>query len=515
LVQAPATIHSLDLSSDYAMSLVLPALAGHAPAGSVISLGNHPFYEAWWFERATVGLPHARAIWELAPFVVEGAGIAVVAWCAWVALGGLAAIACAVALVSISDGWRVVLGMSGGRVGTAFHAGALCAVLLILAGAGRAPNLSRRWLVALTVFTVAAGAVASSDSLVAATVVVPYVLAPCVWWCYARTKEALRIGAYAIVTGAAALLGGVILTAWMHSEHVIHSPFPVVFTTAASLVTNIDDLIGAWAGLGGGAFFGLPASGTNLLTFVAGVLCLAALAGVLWAMARRTYAFLHAASTGTAVPPARGLYIAFWSFVIATDLAVYLLTSVSGSLGPGDHYLLSAWVGVAALLGAFVIGRRFWATLLAAAAIFGILNVRTHIADGVPAFGVAPDSQLAYDIEHFTRDYGAQFGFSEYGDAAPITWETHLATKVYPLQPCGVPSGLCAFFIGISSWYTPIAHVHSFLLTDPRAGIAGGTITLPPADLGKPIAAEAFGGIWAVYVYSYDIASRVGPSGVL
>src|ERR1700728_957706 len=76
LAQARSTIHQLELNADYSMSLMLPALSGHAPAGSVITLGNHPFYEAWWFERATIGLPHFRFIWEAAPFAVEGAGIA-------------------------------------------------------------------------------------------------------------------------------------------------------------------------------------------------------------------------------------------------------------------------------------------------------------------------------------------------------------------------------------------------------------------------------------------------------
>jgi hypothetical protein len=158
LAQARDTVHQLDLDADYPMSFVLPALAGRAPAGSVITLGNHSYYEAWWFERATFGLPGWRTIWEAAPFVVEGVGIALVAWCAWVVLGRLAAVLSAVALVSITDGLRIILAMSSGRVGLTVHAGVFCAALLIVGGATRAPRLSRRALAAFTVFTVIFGA---------------------------------------------------------------------------------------------------------------------------------------------------------------------------------------------------------------------------------------------------------------------------------------------------------------------------------------------------------------------
>lgn len=42
LAQASALVHSLYLNADNASALVLAALAGHAPAGAVVNLGNHP-----------------------------------------------------------------------------------------------------------------------------------------------------------------------------------------------------------------------------------------------------------------------------------------------------------------------------------------------------------------------------------------------------------------------------------------------------------------------------------------
>jgi hypothetical protein len=512
LVQARSTIHQLELNADYSMSLVLPALSGHAPAGSVITLGNHPFYEAWWFERATIGLPHFRFIWEAAPFVVEAAGIALVAWCAWVAVGGLATILSGVALVSISDGWRGVLAMSGGRVGLAFHAGALCAALLIICAAARAPRLSRPLLAVFTVFTVIFAAAAATDYLILATVLVPYIVAPLLWWGYERSTAARNVALYAVATGLASIVGGALLVALMQGEHVIGSPYPVVFTAAASLATNLQNLISGWAGLGDGAFFGLAAHGVDdLLTFIAGALCLAALGGVVWALGRRVYAVLAGPGPRRVVSPARFLYVSFWGLVLATNVGLYLLTTVSNSPGIGDHYLLSAWIAVAALLGAFARRKRLVATLLVGVALFGAFNARTHIADGVPAFGSSPSTQVAGEIEHFAKAHGATIGYGEYWDAASVTWETRLDTQVYPLAVCGQPpSGLCPFYISISSWYTPRKGVRTYLLTDSRTTVSSGIILTPPRGFGKPIAKAAFGP-FGVFVYRYDLATRLGP----
>jgi hypothetical protein len=512
LAQARDTVRQLDLGADYPMSLVLPALSGQAPAGSIVTLGNHSYYEAWWFERLTIGLPHYRQIWEAAPFVVEGVGIAVVAWCAWVAIGRLAALLCTVALLSISDGLRIVVAMSGGRVGLTVHAGALCAALLIVGGAPRVPRLSRRALVAFTIFTVVFAAAAATDQLIAITVVIPYMLAPCLWWWHARSRQARDVCLYAVATGAAAIVLALIFVSVMQSEHIVHSFDPVLFATVASLTTNLQNLVGSWAVLGGGSFFGASASGSNLLTAVLGVICVVALVAAVWAVSRRAYALLAKAPPAPVTDSGRFLFVAFWAFVIATDLALYLGTQVSSDVVSGSHYLLSAWVAVAALLGAFVRSTRLRVTVLVGVAAFGLLTARAHIADGVPAYGPGPDQAQSAAIRDFARAHGATIGYAEYLDAPSVTWETALKTKVFPIGPCGGPaSGLCPFFIDINTWYTPRANTRTFLLTDSRPAITGGSVTAPPAAFGKPIASAAIPPAFTVYVYRDDIAAQLGP----
>ena len=510
LAQAADTIHQLDTDADYAMSLVLPALAGRVPAGSVITLGNHAYYESWWFNRATIGLPEWRFIWEAAPFVVEAAGIALVSWCVWVVLGRVAAVLCSVALLSITDGLRVFLAQSGGRVGLTFHAGALCAALLIIGRATRAPRVSRRTLVAVALFTVFFGTLAASDQLVAVTVVVPYMIAPCMWWWYERTRAAREVCLYALATGAVSLIAGSLLTSRMQAEGVVHSAFPVLFASVGTLTSNAENLIYSWTVLGGGTFFGLSASGQNLLTFAAGVLCLLALAGVLSGLSRRAYALLADTERERVIRAERFLFISFWGVMLAITLAIFLMTQVSIPTGSGTNYLLSGWVAVATLLGAFAQSTRLRSGLLLGVAAFGILTFRTHLASGVPAYGTGPTQLEVGDIEHFARVHGATIGYAQYLDAPTITWDAALKTQVYPVWPCGYASGLCPFFIGINSWYTPRGRVPTFLVTDSRPAATAGSITAAPAALGKPIAVAPFPP-FTVYVYRYDIAAKLGP----
>ncbi|HEY5389699.1 MAG TPA: hypothetical protein VIJ83_04015, partial [Solirubrobacteraceae bacterium] len=95
-------------NADNDAGFVLPKLAGTA-AGSQINLGYHTFYEWWIFARVTVGLPGARQLWELWPFVVSFAGFAVVAWCALVTLGRWAALLTVVVLLASGNSlWLVI-----------------------------------------------------------------------------------------------------------------------------------------------------------------------------------------------------------------------------------------------------------------------------------------------------------------------------------------------------------------------------------------------------------------------
>jgi hypothetical protein len=510
LAQAPALVHSLYLNADNASGLVLPALANHAPAGSVINLGNHAWYEAWWFMRATAGLGGHRSLWELAPIVAGLLGIAVVAACAWSAVGWLAGVLSAVMLVAASEVLRGVLYVPESHGLIILHTGVLCGALLIV---HRVVDGDKRKVpamaligVPLVLFTGAG----LTDQLLFASALGPFILAPALCWLRFRSRVWLTVTAFALTTAVLSALLAVLLTHVMQNRHVIHAPFPVTFVAVQALAVALQNLAGEFLSLGGGSFFGAPVSGVHLLTFISGALVLLALAAIARLLWRLT-----AAMESTVDPPAtqaasRELFTVYWGLVLVCVFAAFALTSVAAT--PTDsRYLLGAWAAVAALLGVLASAPLTRTLLILAVALFGVLNLRAELASGVAPAGVGPDQRVAGAIEHFARANGATVGYSGYWDAAPVTWETRLRVPVYPISACSMPTGFCAFAgAQISSWYQPRPHIRTLLLTDTRPGIPL-AVGAPPSSFGKPLAHKLVGEGFTVFLYNHDIAADLGP----
>lgn len=526
LAQAPALIHSLYLNADNATALVLPALAGHAPAGSIVNLGDHPWYEPWWYMRATAGLPGYRQLWEATPFVSGLLGIAAVAACAWFALGRLAALICAVALLAASEVLRGLLYTPETHGLIVLHLGVLCGALLLVHRWSRAEPAVLGRLLLLGVPLVLVTGAGFTDQLLLVSGLGPFVLAPLLCWLRLGSRVWRVVSAFAITTALLSGLLALLLAHVMQEQHVVHAPFPIDFVGPEAILTGLQNLLVAFTALGGGSFFGAAASGTNLLTFAAGALALLALAAtlrVLWHWSGRPAqaapprapapAYARAAGpvqdavTGAA---SRELFVAFWGLVLVFVLAAFALTQLSVSSG-NSRYLLGAWVAVAALLGILATQRVARIALVLAVAVFGALNIRAELAAGVPAFGSAPSQRLAGEIERFALAHGASVGYGGYWDSAPVMWETHFAIKLFPIQACDVPSGWCQFYNAyISNWYVPRAHTRTFLLTDTRPGIPL-EVTAPPASFGHPIAGESLGEGLTIYIYRNDIAAHLAP----
>jgi hypothetical protein len=119
-----------------------------------------------------------------------------------------------------------------------------------------------------------------------------------------------------------------------------------------------------------------------------------------------------------------------------------------------------------------------------------------------------PAGAVANGLLRFARANGLSVGYAGYWDASPLTWELRTKLQVYPVIFCG--RVLCRFpYHEISSWYTPRPGKRTFLVVDPTLAVLN-TLGGPPANLGKPIATASIQQI-TVFVYPYDIASRIGP----
>jgi hypothetical protein len=517
LAQASALVHNLYLSADNATALVLPALAGHASAGALVNLGDHPWYEPWWLMRATVGLPGYRALWEAAPFLyglLGGVGVAV---CAWWALGRLAGLLCAGVLLAASETQRGILYVPESHGLIALHLAALCGALLFVQRRAEDGRLTRRALVLVGVPLVLFTGAGFTDQLMLVSGLGPMVLAPLLCWWRLRSPPWRALSVFALATGA---LSGLLATLLTHVEQdhgVVHAAFPIDFVGSEAVLSGLQNLLSTLASLGGGAFFGAPASGANLLTFVAGALTLLALAAILRELWRWSTSAPLGRSAAAAAPlersstreGSRELFVAFWGLVLVLVLGVFALTSVSANAGDG-RYLVGAWAALAALLAILSTTPVARAVLLVGVAAFGVINVRAELAAGVQPAGPGPNQALAGRIESFVVAHGASVGYSGYWDSAPVTWETHLRVQVYPIDACGTPQGWCPVAgAQIGAWYTPRPHTRTFLLTDARPGIPL-AVTAPPASFGPPLAEEGLGEGLAVYVYDHDLAANLG-----
>jgi len=104
-------------------------------------------------------------------------------------------------------------------------------------------------------------------------------------------------------------------------------------------------------------------------------------------------------------------------------------------------------------------------------------------------------------------------GYAGYWDAETMRYEA--ALSVSPVVQCdaGETRVLCPDRLNArSARFTPAPATRSFLIVDPTPGGAHVVSTLPPyAILGPPLEGARFGPI-SVWVYAYDIASRLsGP----
>lgn len=534
IAQAPSLARGLYLNADNATALVLPALSGHAPPGAVVNLGDHPWYEPWWYMRATAGLPGYHQLWEIAPILLGLLGIAAVTACAWSALGPLGGVLCGTTLIAASETLRGDLYTPEVHGLVVLHLGVLCGALLIVNRWAAARQLTPLRLAALGIpFVIFTGA-GLTDQLLLVSGLGPFVLAPLICW-LRRVPGSRALAAFALGTALLAGLVALLLAHVMQEQHVVHAPFPIDFVAPAAIVNGLQNLVVAFLTLGGGAFFGESASGASLFTFIAGVLILIALGAVLralWGAATASVDAVPASTSGgaaassphgngvggqvaagrgnAAAGASRELFLAFWGLVLVFVLSAFALTQLSGDV-TNTRYLLGAWAALAALLGILAVSTATRVALLAGVTLFAALNVRAELATGVPPSGPAPGLRIAGEIERFAAAHGASVGYGGYWDSAPVTWETHQRVELFPIQACDAGSGWCVFYgAQISSWYVPRPGAHTFLLTDSRPGIPL-TVTAAPTSFGHPIAGESLGEGLTIYIYKNDLAAYLAP----
>lgn len=514
-VQAPATITQLYRNADQAAAIEMVQLARHAPPGTLIGFGDHPWDEAWWFMAATRGLPAHIQIWEAGPFALAVIAILLVCWSTLISLGRRAALMTAAALLSIGVSLRPMWFVVQGNPQLVPHIALLMlALLAVHRRAARGP-VSRPWLFIVGGVLAIVTAAAVTDLRFVPDGLLPFVAAPLMWWLRVRARSAKTVMLFSLSVASAALIGGELLSEVMHDAgfRTFLTAGRLSFTPVNSIPSFFGNALAAWATIADGSFGGALVNRAGLLVFALGVLALLALGAAMLLGVTQAVAWWRAGTRRhDADDPvdsqtgARKLFIGFWSLSLAGGLSSYVLIATIGYAAGNFRELLPAWVAVSALLGALAVRQYGRWALTTGVILFALITLRDNLTHGVLPYPPAYSQQTVAAVQRFVTSHGAVSGYAGYYDSYDITVGTNFGIDVYPVWPCpSAPHLLCHQVYGnVSSWYDPKPHTRTFVITDPGIGIA----QAPPSGLGHPIATARFAQ-YSVYIYDHDVAAQL------
>ncbi len=515
LTSLRSVVQSIYRSADSSSALTIGQAYPDRPAGSIVTLGNFPWYSTLWFEQLTRGLPAHREIWQVAPWMFSLAGVGMVAWSTVRAAGrwagtmaGLALACAAPPLLTYQFSWSV-------HAWTFFHVCLLGFFLVLWAIHGGRLGGSVLHLAGCAFLAAATAVGLASDTLLTPAGLAPFLVAGLALAVMLPAPAGRRIGASALGVSVVSAVGASIIGHAMRADGVHTYPFDLFFAPWNRIVPNARLSAQSLAFLFNGDFGGEKVAAKSVLTFAC---ALAILGGALWAALHlRDWGRAIRASiqertrAGLADDPARTAHVAFWGLAGTIMLVAFILSTT-----PVDRttsrYIITAGYAIAALLPVAAVRRGGWARPAVVIGLCVILTgsvaalVRRDLQDTAAHF---PGPALSGPLDRLAKEQGLRYGYAGYWDASPLTWQSDGTVEIYPVRGCpGTVSGLCPFqFHQISSWYSPKPGVRTFLLSDPAQPLGA---LAPSRALGPPELVRHIGAA-TVYVYGYDIASKFSP----
>jgi len=204
--------------------------------------------------------------------------------------------------------------------------------------------------------------------------------------------------------------------------------------------------------------------------------------------------------------PTRSLYITYWVGSAVIACAAFWVAG-SGPTTTHESYYATVIFSVAAVIPLALSSASPARRLIPVGVSIYFASSLAGLASGyvIVSTGLAQSAPI---VTRLARENHATAGYSNFTDASGLTWGTHERVVVRPLANCPTETGvnLCPGFQDyLASWYVP-RNRRTFLLIDATSA----EVNALPSGLGKPLAAYAFGAM-QMYIYPYDIASRLGP----
>jgi hypothetical protein len=425
--------------------------------------------------------------------------------------------------ILVASPWALAFYLAPVAHNTVYPATALLGAYLIWLTRGARRGQALNLAVALA-GAVLLGVCLASDSLLIATGAVPFALTAIAAG-LRRDRRSRELAATALVTALGAIPIALLTRTIMHSQGYLTLPPPAKLAPLSALSEHarllfdgLKHLFNGYLGSSSPAMFGglTPAASGSLhapLGVACDVVMVAALLSLLAIGVPTVYRLIRPdrRTGGAARPPAelaRSLHITYWlSSAIVICAAFEFSTRAAVRY---EAYYATVVMSVAAVVPLLMrrgsIAR--WLIPAGASIVFAgsLLGLASHYLD--TAYD-PPISHYGSEVAGVASEHGVTAGYAGYWDASSLTWSSHERVKVRPLAECSNPAGagICPFFLmRVPSWYVPKRR-STFLLVDPNSNY----VSTLPAGLGEPTAIYPVGPM-RLYVFPYDIASRLGPA---
>lgn len=511
IAQFPRNVTELAWDSDYSSGFTLPETLVRTGPGPHLLMGSAAAWVPLWFGLLTARLPLHRQLWEVMPTVLFAVTALTVGWSVSRVASRRAALL-AVLIGFVASPLALAFFMAPVAHNTLYPCTALLGAYLVWLASGSARRRSTA-IGAPVLMGLILGPCVASDTLLVATGVVPLALVAVLAGALSERRSRI-VSVSALATIALAVPVAELTSSIMSSLGYLKDNTPAKIAPLSELPERGRLLLKGLKALFNG-YLGPEKPGTlhAPLGIASDIVMLAALLALLVlgvsSVARLISTGLRKDKPQEPAQLARLLHTSYWTISAACACGAFWLAAETGD-GTNLHesYYGTVIFSVAAVIPLLLSARRpaRWllpagASIFFAASLAGLtsnyLNVSAWIARAAPG------------ITKIAEQYHVSAGYGGYGEGSSLTWNTHGRLTVRPLMECQGPEGMtiCPFYlVAPASWYVPRRR-DTFLLVDSEEPWLK---SLPPG-LGEPLASYALGAM-QMYIYSYDIASKLGPA---
>ncbi len=515
-------VESYTWDSDVASGFTIAETLAHQGDGGHTVMTSMGAYVSLWFGLLTASLPLHRAVWENAGTVVFILAALMIGWSVGQVASRRAAVLATLLALTVTPAAFFVL-TAGYSHNPAYLGTALLGAYVVWMM--RASPLRRVTAVSVALLVgVLVGVFWASDLLLIVTGIVPFAFTA-VLGGVQRSRRSRMFALSALTTLATAVAVALFTSMTMGSLGfvVVHPttstlPLSAIPLHAEYLFEGLKNIFGGYLGgpLAPGTLESVVGSAAIVVTLAAMLMLLVLGAYSVARLAMSTFRrrSAQAAPHDLAAAPhdlATALHIVYWSgSAVSTAVAFELSAQVSHA---SNEYYVTLIFSVAAvaplLMRPLSFGR--WLVPAGASVLFtaSLVGLASYVVYPPPLAqtGVAQDTPAIIRLAEASH---ATVGYAGYWWTSDLTWNAHERIQVRPVSLCENPAGadLCPFYIArVPAWYKPEQR-RSFLLVNPSEYYVNGL----PSGLGPPLATYTLGSSTTMYVYPYDIASRLGPA---